>query len=123
MAVLDFRIVFLFGRFERAAVDAVLDRAEHWLESWTAPAVRVLTASLIHPRRDRRRAGPARPGGRVRGRERPVAGPVLGDRGATRLRVGPVGDLGPSARGRGHGGRKASPAARIAAGRGGAVNT
>jgi hypothetical protein len=51
MAVLDFRIVFLFGRFDGAAVEAVLDRAEHWLGSWTAPAVRVLTAGLIHPRR------------------------------------------------------------------------
>jgi hypothetical protein len=51
MAVLDFRIVFLFGRLDRAAVEAGLDRAEHWLGSWTAPAVRVLTAGLIHPRR------------------------------------------------------------------------
>ena len=51
MAVLDFRIVFLFGQFDRAAVEAVLDRAEYWLGSWTAPAVRVLTAGLIHPRR------------------------------------------------------------------------
>jgi hypothetical protein len=51
MAVLDFRIAFLFGRFDGAAAEAVLDRAEHWLGSWTAPAVRVLTAGLINPRR------------------------------------------------------------------------
>jgi hypothetical protein len=51
MAVLDFRIAFLFGRFDGVAVEAVLDRAEHWLGSWTAPAVRALTAGLIHPRR------------------------------------------------------------------------
>ena len=50
-AVLDFRAVFLFGRFDRAAVETVLDRAEHWLRSWKAPAVRFLTAGLIHPRR------------------------------------------------------------------------
>lgn len=51
MAFLDFKAVFLFGRFDRAAVEAVLDRAEHWLGSWKAPAVRFLTAGLIHPRR------------------------------------------------------------------------
>jgi len=28
----------------------VLDRAEHWLGSWQAPAVRVLTAGLVNPR-------------------------------------------------------------------------
>ena len=50
-AVLDFRIAFLFGRFDSVAVEGVLDRAEHWLGSWTAPAVRFLTAGLIHPRR------------------------------------------------------------------------
>ena len=51
MGVLDFRAVFLFGRFDRAALEAELDRAEHWLHSWKAPAVRFLTAGLIHPRR------------------------------------------------------------------------
>lgn len=51
MAVFDFRAVFLFGRFDRPAVEAVLDRAEHWLGSWQAPAVRVLTAGLVNPRR------------------------------------------------------------------------
>ena len=51
MGALDFRAVFLFGRFDRAAVEAVLDRAEHWLHSWKAPAIRFLTAGLIHPRR------------------------------------------------------------------------
>ena len=43
--------MFLFGRFDLAAVEAVLDRAEHWLRSWKAPAIRFLTAGLIHPRR------------------------------------------------------------------------
>jgi len=51
MGLLDFKAVFRFGRFDRAAVEAVLDRAEHWLGSWKAPAVRVLTLGLIHPRR------------------------------------------------------------------------
>jgi hypothetical protein len=51
MGVLDFRAVFLFGRFDRAALEADLDRAEHWLHSWKAPAVRFFTAGLINPRR------------------------------------------------------------------------
>ena len=51
MGFLDFKAVFLFGRLDRPKVEAVLDRAEHWLGSWKAPAVRVLTFGLIHPRR------------------------------------------------------------------------
>lgn len=51
MGVLDFRAVFVFGRLDRPAVEAVLDRAEHWLGSWKAPAVRFLTFGLVHPRR------------------------------------------------------------------------
>lgn len=51
MGFLDFKSVFVFARFDRAAVEAVLDRAEHWLTSWKAPAIRFLTAGLIHPRR------------------------------------------------------------------------
>jgi hypothetical protein len=51
MGFFDFRAVFEFGRFDRPAVEAVLDRAEHWLVSWHAPAVRVLTAGLVNPRR------------------------------------------------------------------------
>jgi hypothetical protein len=51
MGFLDFRALFLFGRFDRPALEAVMDRAEHWLRSWKATAVRFLTAGLIHPRR------------------------------------------------------------------------
>jgi hypothetical protein len=51
MGLLDFKAVFVFARLDRAKVEAVLDRAEHWLGSWTAPAVRVLTLGLVHPRR------------------------------------------------------------------------
>lgn len=51
MGYLDFKAVFVFGRFDRAAVEVMLDRAEHWLGSWKAPAIRFLTAGLIHPRR------------------------------------------------------------------------
>ena len=51
MGLLDFKAVFVFARLDRAAVEAVLDRAEHWLASWKGPAVRVLTLGLVHPRR------------------------------------------------------------------------
>jgi hypothetical protein len=51
MGLLDFQAVFLFRRLDRAAVEVVLDRAEHWLGSWKAPAVRFMTFGLIHPRR------------------------------------------------------------------------
>jgi hypothetical protein len=51
MGFLDFKAVFLFGRFDRQAVETTLDRAEHWLVSWKAPAVRFLTLGLVHPRR------------------------------------------------------------------------
>src|SRR3954454_19136623 len=51
VGLLDFRAVFVFRKFDRAAVEAVLDRAEHWLGSWKAPAMRVLLFGLIHPRR------------------------------------------------------------------------
>src|SRR5918998_1702301 len=51
MGLLDFKAVFVFARLDRTAVEAVLDRAEHWLGSWKAPAVRILTFGLVHPRR------------------------------------------------------------------------
>lgn len=51
MGLLDFKAVFVFARLDRAKVEAVLDRAEHWLGSWKAPAVRILTLGLVHPRR------------------------------------------------------------------------
>lgn len=47
----DFKAVFVFARLDRARVEAMLDRAEHWLGSWKAPAVRTLTLGLVHPRR------------------------------------------------------------------------
>ena len=51
MCLLDFRSVFVFGRIDRAKVEELLDRAEHWLGSWKASTVRVLSLGLIHPRR------------------------------------------------------------------------
>ncbi|VTT99023.1 unnamed protein product [Gemmataceae bacterium] len=51
VGLLDFKAVFVFARLDRARVETVLDRAEHWLGSWKAPAVQVLTLGLVHPRR------------------------------------------------------------------------
>lgn len=48
--LLDFRAVFHFGRFDRAALEQTLDKAEHWLRSWHAPLVRFLTLGLVNPR-------------------------------------------------------------------------
>jgi hypothetical protein len=50
MVVLDGRALFRVGRFDRAALEANLDRAEHWLQSWKAPAVRFVTLGLVNPR-------------------------------------------------------------------------
>lgn len=51
MGFLDFRAVFVFARLDRPKVEAVLDRAEHWLGSWKVHAVRAVTLGLINPRR------------------------------------------------------------------------
>jgi hypothetical protein len=47
----DFQAVFRFGRFDRVALEQALDKAEHWLHSWHAPALRILTFGLVNPRR------------------------------------------------------------------------
>ncbi len=40
MVFLDGKAIFGSGRFDRAALEETLDKAEHWLESWHAPALR-----------------------------------------------------------------------------------
>ena len=51
MVVLDCRALFRVGRFDRAMLEANLDRAEHWLQSWKAPAVHFITLGLVNPRK------------------------------------------------------------------------
>jgi hypothetical protein len=51
MTFLDFKAIFLFGRFDRVALEEDLDKAEHWLHSWKAPALRFITFGLINPRK------------------------------------------------------------------------
>ncbi len=49
MALLDGKAMFFFSRFDRAALETDLDKAEHWLQSWKAPALRVVTFGLVNP--------------------------------------------------------------------------
>jgi hypothetical protein len=51
MVFLDCKAIFMFGRFDRAALEEMLERAEHWLRSWKAPALRFMTLGLINPRK------------------------------------------------------------------------
>jgi hypothetical protein len=51
MLFLDGNAVFGFGRFDRVALELDLDRAEHWLQSWHAPAMRFLTLGIVNPRK------------------------------------------------------------------------
>ena len=51
MLFLDCKAIFGFGRFDRAALELSLDNAEHWLQSWHAPALRFVTLGLINPRK------------------------------------------------------------------------
>jgi hypothetical protein len=37
--------------WDRTQTEKQLDQAEHWLASWTAPAIRVFTLGFVHPRR------------------------------------------------------------------------
>jgi hypothetical protein len=51
MLFLDYRAIFSAGSFDRAALEADLDKAESWLKSWMAPALRVVTFGFVNPRK------------------------------------------------------------------------
>jgi hypothetical protein len=51
MLYLDFYAIFNFGHFNRAALEANLDKAEHWMQTWKAPVVHILTFGLVNPRK------------------------------------------------------------------------
>ncbi len=38
-------------KWDRTQAEKQLDQAEHWLQSWTAPVVRVFTLGFVHPRK------------------------------------------------------------------------
>jgi hypothetical protein len=51
MLLFDGRIIFQVTHFDRLALESDFDRAEHWLGTWKAPAVRFLTFGYINPRK------------------------------------------------------------------------
>jgi hypothetical protein len=51
MLLFDGRIIFQVTHFDRLALESDFDRAEHWLGTWKAPAVKVLTFGFINPRK------------------------------------------------------------------------
>jgi hypothetical protein len=51
MLFLDCKAIFSAGNFDRAALEVDLDKAESWLKSWMAPAVRLVTLGFINPRK------------------------------------------------------------------------
>jgi hypothetical protein len=51
MLAWDFKAVFRIGHFNRLALYADLDKAEYWLKSWAAPAVRMFTFGFVNPKK------------------------------------------------------------------------
>ena len=51
MIALDTYFLVRVGVIDRAEIERYFAQAEHWLTSWHAPAVRVLTIGYINPRR------------------------------------------------------------------------
>jgi len=51
MLLFDGRMIFQVTHFDRLALESDFDRAEHWLVTWKAPAVRFLSFGFINPRK------------------------------------------------------------------------
>ena len=51
MVFLDCKAILRVWHFDREALEKVLDRAESWLTSWMAPALRIVTFGFINPRK------------------------------------------------------------------------
>ena len=51
MLAVDIYFLVVVGEVDRAGMERNFDQAEHWLSSWHAPAVRVLSLGYVHPRR------------------------------------------------------------------------
>jgi hypothetical protein len=47
----DLRAIFLRGQLDQAVLERDLDRAEYWLRSWVAPALKYATFGFLNPRR------------------------------------------------------------------------
>lgn len=51
MTAVDLYFIIRVGQIDRGETERYLDEAEHWLTSWKAPAIRVVTLGFINPRR------------------------------------------------------------------------
>lgn len=51
MLFLDGKAICRAGTFDRTALEEDLDKAESWLKSWMAPAVRLVTFGFVNPRK------------------------------------------------------------------------
>lgn len=51
MFILDWKAIFSVGHFDRSALERDLDKAESWLKSWLAPALRMVTFGFVNPRK------------------------------------------------------------------------
>jgi hypothetical protein len=51
MLAVDIYFLIYVGAVDQTTIQKNFDQAEHWLGSWHAPAVRVLSLGYIHPRR------------------------------------------------------------------------
>ena len=51
MLGVDVFFLIRVGRIDRKETAVYLDKAEHWLTSWKAPVVRILTLGYVNPRR------------------------------------------------------------------------
>jgi hypothetical protein len=51
MLAVDVYFLMVVGQIDQAGIEKNFDAAEHWLRSWHAPAVRVLSLGYVNPRR------------------------------------------------------------------------
>ncbi len=51
MVTVDVYFLIVVGAFDRVKLESKFDEAEHWLSSWKAPVVRVVTLGFINPRK------------------------------------------------------------------------
>jgi hypothetical protein len=50
MLAVDVYFLIVVGTIDRTAIEKNFDQAEHWLSSWHAPAVRMLSFGYVNPR-------------------------------------------------------------------------
>lgn len=51
MLAVDIYFLVVVGEVDRTSIEKNFDQAEHWLSSWHAPAVRMLSFGYVNPRR------------------------------------------------------------------------